>query len=306
MPLFLTDSGLRRREGTSVAPPGGHGSLRCSLILCTIGRKQELDRFLRSLFSQTHRDFELIVVDQNTDDRVAAILDRFTGSQRVLHLRAEPGLSHARNVALAHVRGDVVAFPDDDCWYEPSLLDRVCQVLEAHPEWDGVTGMAVDEAGKPSASRWARREGVLTRYNCWWRGVSVTLFVRRDVAECVGGFDETLGVGTQSPYGSSEEIDYMLRALEAGFRIQYLPSIVVGHAHPVRHSDRGASARAYQYGMGVGRVLRKHAFPAWFRLFMVLRPAAGLLQGLLRGSVDTARYYWAGLRGRVAGMRPAL
>jgi GT2 family glycosyltransferase len=143
----------------------------------------------------------------------------------------------------------------------------------------------------------------LSRYNCWWRGVSFSLFVRRDVVERVGHFDETLGVGTQSPWGSAEEIDYVLRALGAGFRIHYEPTIVVGHAHPVRQFDSRATVRAYRYGAGVGRVLRKHGFPAWFRIFMLLRPAAGAAISLLQARLDKARYYWAGFKGRMDGMR---
>ncbi|MDR7423243.1 MAG: glycosyltransferase family 2 protein [Armatimonadota bacterium] len=273
-----------------------------SLILCTLGRTRPLERFLESLAAQTYRRFELIVVDQNDDDRVAEALARVRLDRPVLHLRTRPGLSHARNLALSRVRGEIVAFPDDDCWYAPSLLDRVWQVFCSHPEWDGVTGMAVDERGRPSTSRWSRGSGPLTRYNCWWRAVSFTLFIRWRVVERVGHFDETLGVGAQSPWGSSEEMDYILRALDAGCRIVYSPSLVVGHAHPVERRDDKAIARAYRYGMGVGRVLRVRQLPAWFRVFMAARPAAGVPLSLLRGRPDDARYHWASFRGRVQGL----
>lgn len=273
-----------------------------SLILCTRGRTREPERFLDSLARQTYRRFELIVVDQNDDDRVIRALARVELDRPVLHLRTRPGLSHARNQGLCRARGEIVAFPDDDCWYAPELLSQVWQTLGAHPSWDGVTGMAVDERGRPSTGRWARRAGLLTRYNCWWRGVSFTLFVRRHVVERVGQFDETLGVGAQSPWGSSEEMDYILRALDAGCRIVYCPSLVVGHAHPLGRLDDKAIARAYRYGMGVGRVLRTRRLPVWFRLFMAARSAAGVPWSLLRGRPDEARYHWATFRGRARGL----
>ena len=50
------------------------GSIKFSLILATVDRVTELERFLDSLDRQTFRDFELFVVDQNTDDRLVPIL----------------------------------------------------------------------------------------------------------------------------------------------------------------------------------------------------------------------------------------
>ena len=49
---------------------------RLSLIVATLGREAELSRCLGSLAAQTSRDFEVVVVDQNADDRLAALLDR--------------------------------------------------------------------------------------------------------------------------------------------------------------------------------------------------------------------------------------
>ena len=51
--------------------------MRFSLIVATLGRTAELRRLLESLAVQTHQDFEVIVVDQNTDDRVSQILAPF-------------------------------------------------------------------------------------------------------------------------------------------------------------------------------------------------------------------------------------
>ncbi|MGA8056526.1 MAG: glycosyltransferase family A protein, partial [Burkholderiales bacterium] len=74
--------------------------LRLSLVLATVGRTDEAARFLASLDRQGVGDIELVVVDQNEDDRLVPLLapyrDRFT----VRHLRSAPGLSRARNVGL--------------------------------------------------------------------------------------------------------------------------------------------------------------------------------------------------------------
>src|SRR2546427_827401 len=99
--------------------------MKFSLVQATLGRTGELARFLRELDQQTYRSFELIVVDQNPDQRLAPILAPYESRFPVFHVRSEKGLSRARNVGMRQIGGDVVAFPDDDCWYPPHLLEWV-------------------------------------------------------------------------------------------------------------------------------------------------------------------------------------
>src|SRR5574340_342784 len=93
-----------------------------SLVLATVGRTAELERFLDALERQTCPDFELLVIDQNPDDRLRPILNRHRGRFEIKHTRSATGLSRARNVGLRLARGEIVAFPDDDCWYPTTLL----------------------------------------------------------------------------------------------------------------------------------------------------------------------------------------
>ena len=243
------------------------------LVVATVGRTAELERFLASLDGQTHRDFRLIVVDQNPDDRIASLLD-----ERALHLRSPLGLSRARNVALPHVTADAVAFPDDDCIYPPDLLDRVAARLV---DLDGVTGRE---------PWWPTGAAMLTRENLWNRSISFTIFLRRSVVERVGRFDETLGL----PNGSGEETDYLIRALDAGARIAYDPTLVV--EHPQKSAD--LSALGARDGASLGYILRKHRYPRRTVTRMLVRPAGGVLLDPRR-----AGFHLATLRGRLRGYR---
>jgi glycosyltransferase involved in cell wall biosynthesis len=267
-----------------------------SLILATVDRTREVGRFLDSLAAQAYRSVEVLVVDQNPDDRLGPVLRRLRGAVVLRHLRAPRGLSRARNVGLRHAEGEVLAFPDDDCWYPPDLLERVAGILHAHPDWDGVTGRAVDPQGRPTSSRWDRRGGRLTRMNVWGRAISFTLFFRRRVVLRVGEFDESLGAGAPGPWGSGEETDYLLRALREGLAIYYLPDLAVYHATPVRDPQ---TARAY--GMGMGRVMRIHGYPLWFVAYQWARPLLGVAGAALSGDVGRARYHLAVAQGRMRG-----
>jgi glycosyltransferase involved in cell wall biosynthesis len=267
------------------------------LVVATVGRADELGRLLRSLEAQTHRELALIVVDQNPDDRLAPVL---AGTDlNLLRLRSDPGLSRARNAALPYVRADIVGFPDDDCAYPPDLLERVASRLAAAPDLDGVTGRAADSSGRSSPS-WSQDAAVLTEANLWNRAISFTIFLRREVVERVGPFDERLGLGSPEPWASGEEIDYLVRAVRAGARIEYHPSLVV--QHEVGADD---AATGFRDGASVGYLLRKHGYPVRTRARMLVRPVGGALVSIGRRDLARARFYAASLRGRIRGLRAA-
>jgi GT2 family glycosyltransferase len=265
------------------------------LVVATVGRVDELSRFLDSLVAQTHSRLRVIVVDQNQDDRVNDALDGVRLD--VLRLRSEKGLSRARNAALEHLTADLVAFPDDDCVYPEDLLERVGRRLAESPSLDGLTGRAVDDSGRSSAS-WENDGEVLTETNLWNRAISFTIFLRREVVARVGAFDERLGLGSPEPWSSGEEIDYLLRAIRDGARIEYDPSLVVRHTLGADDAKIGL-----RDGASVGYLLRKHGYPARTRGRMLVRPLGGALVSLGRGDPGRARFYLATVRGRIRGLR---
>jgi glycosyltransferase involved in cell wall biosynthesis len=268
------------------------------LVVATVGRVDDLRALLESFERQTHREFRVLVVDQNDDGRLAPVLDGWTAE--ILHLRAERGLSRARNAALPHLRADAVAFPDDDCVYPDDLLERVARRLAAEPALGGVTGRAADAHGHSSRS-WRRDRAVLTRDNLWNRAISYTIFLRRSVVERVGPFDERLGLGAGTLWSSGEEIDYLVRALDGGARIEYDPDLVVVHEREARPA-RAVGARD---GASIGYLLRKHRYPLRTVATMLARPAAGAALGVLRNDRTRAGFHAATLRGRLLGYRRA-
>ena len=268
------------------------------LVVATVGRVDDLERLLDSLERQTHRTFSVRIVDQSGDDRLRPVLAAHPDLD-LAHLRSERGLSRARNAALGSIDGDVVAFPDDDCTYPVDLLERVARRLREDPGLDGLTGRAAAPDGSTSPS-WKRDRDVLTRDNLWNRAISFTIFLRREVVARVGGFDEQLGLGSGTPWHSGEEIDYLVRALDAGARIEYDPSVVV--THDVREDD---GVLGFRDGASIGYLLRKHRYSPRVLARMLVRPAGGVAVSLARRDRDRAGYHAATLRGRIAGYRGA-
>jgi glycosyltransferase involved in cell wall biosynthesis len=277
--------------------------VRFSLVLATVGRVTDVERFMAALAAQTCPDLELIVVDQNEDNRLEPVLACYQHCLTIKWLRSRRGLSRARNVGIKYASGEVIGFPDDDCWYPRGLLSTVESLLEAHPAWDGVTGRSEDGQGSATAGRFDSKSGAVDLVNVWGRGISYSIFLRRAVVERIGEFDETLGVGAGTPYGSGEETDYLIRAVKAGFSLQYSPQLVVYHPDPTRVYDIRVRRRGRSYAQGTGRVLAKHSYPLWFRVRCVFRPLAGTVLSLTTLRFGKAAYHWQVCVGRLAGLR---
>lgn len=271
---------------------------RLSLVMATLGRTDEIDRCVDSLTRQTSRDFELIVVDQNPDDRLVPVVMRARElGLECRHFRqSEPNLCKARNAGIAEAKGEIIAFPDDDCWYEPEVVERV---LARFSQQDSLDGLVIRwyETGDAQPEQRLRFEQFAQ-----FRGAyasSITLFFRRGCLTRAGGFDAALGL--HSWYGAGEETDLMLRMLKAGDVIEHAPDIVVHHAvnkmaslppgqmfRRARKRARGTGALYVRHGLPVWVIVRGMVGPLWRACRNVLRPPRaahelGLGVGIMEG-----------------------
>jgi len=250
-----------------------------SLILATVGRTDELGTMFDSLAAQTFKDFEVIVVDQNEDERLAAHLLRAGElGLDIKHIRHHPpNLSAARNVGIEAATGEWIGFPDDDCWYEPDLLERLRPRFSCT---DPLSGAAVQwvEAGLPSD---------MAPHFTWERSkrfrdmpvASIQLFFNRKLFEKIGNFDCQLGAGLW--FGAGEETDFVLRALRAGTLITYEPEAKVHH--PIKIPGRNSQARlaARLRARGAGALYVKHGLPLWV---IVRGLSSPIVRPLLKGT----------------------
>jgi glycosyltransferase involved in cell wall biosynthesis len=252
-----------------------------SLILCTRGRTEELKRFFVSTVNQVGDiPCEVIVVDQNTDERIAPIIEAFEDRLRIKHIRSGTGLSRGRNLALQCTRGSIIAFPDDDCAYPKTLLRDVSGQFTSLPTAHGIAIMSRDFDGKPSGPRWGQKQGWITKNKVFRQAISYGLFFRAGLIRQVGGFDESLGIGSESSWQSGEETDYVLRALAQGFRIFYCPSLF--SLHRGGQEDESHFPKQVKYAAGGGRLVRLHTFSWMFRVKFFAAPLLRAIFDLLR------------------------
>lgn len=276
-------------------------AMKITLIVCTVGRTDHLRRLLSSLRSSASDIHEILIVDQNP----AGFLDGVLAEAPSLPLKriiSERGLSRARNIGLSAASGDIIGFPDDDCWYPPDVVGRVKTTFASQPQLRILTGRTTDQEGVTSVSPHMDLPTQITRENVFKAGNSNGIFVLTEVARSVGGFDEKLGVGSGTSFQSGEETDFMLRALARGAIGYFDPTLIVHHEQGDPRSARQID-RVKMYSAGFGRVLRKNRF-GWRS---VLNPVARTLVRSVLCAIkfDRAgaaqRFAWAA--GAVSGFR---
>ena len=273
-----------------------------SLVLGTVERTGDLEIFLTSLDAQDYRDFELIVVDQNPDDRLVPILAPYAEKFPVVHLRCEKGLSRAKNLGLAHASRDIIGFPDDNCQLPEGMLREVARFFGEHPEVDGLTGRSADEEGRDSNGKFARTAGPVDKFNVWNRNIAFNIWLRSRSVRGVR-FDEDMGPGAGTMWGAGDETDFLLQVLEKGAYLFYDPRFVVIHDQPVKQYDESARRRAYSYACGGSHAIKKHGFPLWFKVWWVARTLGRLsLTVAGRNGWPEVFYRWNLLKGKVRGL----
>jgi hypothetical protein len=272
--------------------------MRFSLIVATLGRSSEIGALLESLLAQTRDDLEVIIVDQNADDRVAPVLQPYAARLPITHLRsAIRNANHARNLGLRQARGEIVTFPDDDCLYPPGVLTRVDAAFRAAPSLGVLTGPAASPEGGLGSGRWREESGAIDLSNVWTSVIEFNLFLPRPLMLALGGFDERLGPGTR--WGSAEGNDLVCRAMAGGAVAQYDAGLRI--IHPDKRLTEVAVSRAASYGRGLGFVLRRHGVPASVWFAFLVRPIGGALLSLAKLRLHNAAYYTMSFWGRLVG-----
>jgi glycosyltransferase involved in cell wall biosynthesis len=242
---------------------------RVSVIVPNRNGRRHLEKLIEALSAQTlpHSGFELVVGDDGSDD---GSLEWLQGRpESWIRVAAGPPRNSyaARNRAVAESRGEVLAFCDADCVPEPDWLERGLAVLE---QTDLVAG---------------RIRFILPSQRTVWtlldmdtskdhereveNGTAETanLFLRRDLFDRVGGFEEII-----SEFG---DFDFVQRAVQHGAALIFAPEVVVWH--PTRDSAKPFLRARWIYSRGyAAHESRAGRLPAGLRpraLVPVVAPA---------------------------------
>lgn len=269
-----------------------------SLILSTLNRFKEIEIFLYSLEKQTFDNYELIIIDQNNNHKIKHIVDNFSHLNIKLY-KSDIGLSKGRNKGLQYANGSIVAFPDDDCFYDRDLLKNANDFFLKHPDYTLLTGKTIDFKTKEISA------GKIINISCDMKcskfgGSSTSLFINREnLNPNYLHFDEKFGLGAF--YKCEEENDLIATILNKGYKGRYEPDLITIF-HPKKDADFENYTRAYNNGFGLGAFIAKHIFSicgfGYFLIYLFMRPPVGSFAYLIIFDLIKSKYYfkkWCGI-----------
>lgn len=100
--------------------------MKFSIIIPVYNTEKYLRHCIESVLNQTHKNYEIIVIDDGSTDGSGAILDDYKTDERFKIIRQENhGQSHARNVGIEEAQGDYILFLDSDDLLESWLLEKL-------------------------------------------------------------------------------------------------------------------------------------------------------------------------------------
>jgi GT2 family glycosyltransferase len=232
-----------------------------TVVIATRDRAARAVAAVESVVACEGPAFKLILVDQSADDRTAEAVRPWLQRAPVHYLRMDAtGVSVARNLGAAHARTELVAFTDDDCTATPGWLTELTQAFATAPRIAAVFGNVLPGRYDPASSFLIsyRRQGTFLartmRDKHRIEGIGGCMAWRRSAWSELGGFDEMLGPGSR--FRSGEELDLVLRALQAGFLVYETDRAAVVHHGSRERSEKARTAYAYLYG--IGAVYSKH------------------------------------------------
>jgi glucosyl-dolichyl phosphate glucuronosyltransferase len=225
-----------------------------SVVVSTYNRCDLLPRALESILVQDDCDasYEVIVVDNNSEDETGAVMQKMVArSGRNLRYLLEPrqGVSYARNTGIAHARGPIIAFFDDDVCVARNWISTIKQSFDRHSDVDCVGGRVLPEwpCDPPSwltRDHWAPvalqdygdREFYIDLDNrlCL---LSANLAVRSSVFDRIGRFAPELQ-RVKNGIGSMEDLELLTRLWRAHGRAMYVPTMVATAQVPTERLTR--------------------------------------------------------------------
>ncbi len=224
--------------------------MKVSVVIPTYNRRQSLQRCLSGLERQTFRDFEVVVVDDGSNDDTQIFLAEQKQKIALRFFRQDnKGPAAARNLGIKESSSEYIAFTDDDCIPQSDWLEELVKVLSDNPKVAGVGGFTIRQ-NNDVISRYTDYAGILSPRSFGEKIIfllTCNSLYRRSVIINAGCFDERLKY--------AEDTELATRLLKMGNNFMVAPKAVVKHSHPNTLSK--FYKQHFCYGNGIRTMLNE-------------------------------------------------
>jgi len=212
-----------------------------SVIIPVFNGEPYIEGAIKSVFDQTFKDFEIIVIDDGSTDATRDCLEKWIREEKIRYIYQEnKGTSAARNIGINAAKGRFLKFLDSDDWLYPQQFEHQIQHLINKPSFTiSVTDYELEFEGKvrKKGNLWLGNGNQLARFIEGNPCPVHTILVQRSLVQEAGGFDEQLQ--------AFEDSDLWLRLLLKGNvfeKIEY-----VGCCYRIFKKSLSADTSKYLY-----------------------------------------------------------
>ncbi|MDY7022917.1 MAG: glycosyltransferase [Cyanobacteriota bacterium] len=236
---------------------------RISVVIPAYNCDRFVGQAVESVLTQTYSDYEIIVIDDGSQDNTSQVLDSYRGQIRYVY-QENQGVSVARNHGLDLALGEFVAFLDADDLFLRDTLAAQLAVFEAKPNLSIVHSgwRRINQQGETlmDVQPWETvRELNLESWLRWKPfGTMGTLLFRRDKLEAVGGFQPELT--------HAEDVDLVLRLALKGCEAEWLRQSTVCYRQHDRNTMRDGISQAKSINWVLERFFSQSDVPLDIRL----------------------------------------
>ena len=205
-----------------------------SVIVATYKRDEILLRALSSLATQTYKNFEIILVDDNANNdwnsRVSEVVEKFKSEYPEIALKyivnkANQGSAKTRNIGIDASTGEFITFLDDDDIYLPKNIEKQIENMLSTNADFGITDLDMfydDESLCEKRTRdfvkSTEKEDLIKYHLMHHLAGTDTMIFKKDYLLKIGGFD---------PIDVGDEFYLMFKAIENGGKFTYLKGCFV-------------------------------------------------------------------------------
>lgn len=222
-----------------------------SVVIPTYNSQKYLEKCLKSIVNQTYENVEIIVVDNNSTDNTKRIARKYTSK---IFSRG-PERSAQLNYGIKKAEGKYVYRVDSDFLVEPQVIEEaVKKCIE-----EGYDAICVHNTSNPTVGFWSKIRKL--ERDCY-KGDKLNVaarFVRKEVFEELGGFEEDLVAG--------EDYDFHNRLREKGFKIGIIDAEEIHMGEPRSLAD--IIKKHYYYGKTIEEFIKRNKYTGIKQLFPI-------------------------------------